>query len=117
MRPAVAWHRYHDLAAWSTWAPQIVGLDADGATLALGRHGTVRVVGGVRVGFVVTAVDPRAMTWSWIARLGPVRLTLHHDVRPDPKGTRAGLTLEGPALVITAYAPLVRLALIRLARP
>jgi hypothetical protein len=117
VRPVLAWQRYADLDAWSTWAPQIVGVDADGATLTVGRHGTVRVVGGLRVPFVVTAVDPHAMTWSWIASLGPVRLTLHHDVRPDPRGTRAGLTLEGSALVIAGYAPLARFALIRLARP
>ena len=115
--PVLAWSRYADLGAWSTWAPPIVGVDADGAALAVGRHGSVRVVGGIRIGFVVTAVDPEAMTWSWIASLGPVRLTLHHDVGPDPAGTRAGLTLEGPAPVVTGYAPLARLALVRLTRP
>ena len=117
VRPVVAWQRYLDLGAWSTWAPQILGVDADGPALALGRHGRVRVVGGIRVPFVVTAVDPRAMTWSWIATLGPVSLTLHHDVGPDPRGTRAGLSVEGPAVVVAGYTPLARLALARLVRP
>lgn len=116
-RPVVAWERYADLGAWPTWAPQIRGVEADGARLAVGRSGTVRVVGGLGVGFVVTAVDPGAMTWSWIARLGPLTLTLHHDLAPDPRGTRAGLVLEGPTLLVAAYAPLTRLPLARLLRP
>ena len=117
VRPDEAWRRYRELAAWSSWAPQIAGVEADGDTLAVGRQGTVRVLGGLRVPFVVTAVDPSSRTWSWIASLGPVRLTLHHDVLPDPRGTRAGLTLEGPGLLVAAYAPLSRLALARLVRP
>lgn len=113
-RPVVAWERYADLGAWATWAPQIRGVDADGPRLALGRSGVVHALGGLRVRFVVTAVDERAMRWSWIARVGPLTLSLHHDVTPDARGTRAGLVLEGPAPVVTAYAPLTRVALARL---
>ncbi len=114
--PAVAWERYADLDAWSTWAPQIRSVAADGRRLRVGRSGTVHVVGGLRVPFVVTAVDDRALTWSWIARLGPVALTLHHDLSATPDGTVAGLTLEGPALVVGTYGPLTRVPLTRLVR-
>ena len=111
----VAWERYADLDAWPTWAPQIRSVEADGRRLAVGRAGTVHVVGGLRVPFVVTAVDADRATWSWIARVGPVTLTLHHDLVAAPDGrTVAGLTLEGPALVLATYGPLTRLPLARL---
>ena len=116
-RPAVAWERYAALARWPTWAPQIRAVDADGPRLAVGRSGTVHVVGGLTVPFVVTAVDEQALTWGWIARLGPVTLTLHHDLLPAPDGTRAGLVLEGPRLVVATYGPLTRIPLRRLVRP
>lgn len=115
-RPSLAWERYADLQAWPTWAPQIRGVEADGRRLAVGRAGVVRTVGGLGVRFVVTAVDETAMTWSWIARFGPVTLTLHHDLSPDPRGTRAGLVLDGPALLVAAYGPLTRWPLRRLVR-
>ena len=133
--PQVAWERYADLDAWPTWAPQIRLAESPGRRLAVGLTGTVRVVGGLGVPFVVTAVDPVRRTWSWIARLGPVALTLHHDLTPldppdldpsdldeaprdlDSAGTRAGLTLEGPALLVAAYAPLTRAPLALLVQP
>ena len=113
-RPVVAWERYADLDAWATWAPQIRGVEADGRRLAVGRRGEVVALGGVRVRFVVTALDERAMRWSWIASLGPLTLSLHHAVTPDRAGTVAGLVLEGPTPVVSAYATLTRLALTRL---
>ena len=116
-RPDVAWERYADLSAWPTWASQIRAVEADGPRLARGRTGVVHAVGGLQVPFAVTAVDERALRWSWIARLGPFALTLHHQLSPVPDGTRAGLVLEGPALVVVAYGPFTRLPLTRLVRP
>ena len=113
----VAWERYADLDAWPTWAPQIRTVEADGRRLAVGRAGTVHVLGGLRVPFVVTAVDELRLTWSWIARLGPVTLTLHHDLQRVPEGTTAGLVLEGPTLLVAAYAPVTRAPLTRLVSP
>jgi hypothetical protein len=115
---AVAWERYADLDVWPTWAPQIRWVAANGRRLAPGRSGTVHVVGGLRVPFVVTAVDAGRATWSWIARVGPVALTLHHDLAVAPDGrTVAGLVVEGPALLVATYGPLTRLPLARLLRP
>jgi hypothetical protein len=116
-RPGVAWERYAELAAWPTWAPQIRAVEADGPRLAVGRTGTVHVLGGLRVPFVVTAVDADLLTWSWIARVGRVALTLHHDLTPVVDGTVAGLVLEGPGLVVATYGPLTRVPLARLLRP
>lgn len=110
----LAWQRYADLRTWSQWAPQIARVDASADTLALGVHGTVCAAHLVNVPFVVTAVDAAAMTWSWIARLGPVALTLHHAVCGTAAGSRTTLVLEGPAVVVAAYAPLARVALGRL---
>ena len=110
----VAWERYADLDAWPTWAPQIRTVEADGRRLTVGRTGTVHVIGGLRVPFVVTAVDQLRLTWSWIARLGPITLTLHHDLQRVSEGTTAGLVLEGPTLLVAAYGPLTRAPLTRL---
>jgi hypothetical protein len=118
--PARAWERYADPARWAGWAPQIrrVVLDgAGGARIAPGLRGRVHGPAGLRVDFVVTAVDEAARTWSWTARLGPVRLHLDHGVAADPRGTATTLVVDGPAPVVLAYLPVTRLALRRLVRP
>lgn len=116
-RTDVVWERFAELDAWPGWAPQIRAVEADGPRLAVGRAGVVHVVGGLRVPFVVTAVDDVALTWSWIARVGPVALTLHHDLAAVADGTVTGLVLEGPALLVATYGPLTRVPLGRLVRP
>ena len=48
--------------------------------------------------------------WTWRVQVGPAYLTIDHDVAD-------GLTaveIDGPALLVHAYAPLARLALTRL---
>jgi len=74
----------------------------------------VHVLGGLRVPFTITAVDPHERTWSWVARLGPVPLTLDHEVHAHRRGSSTALTMEGPAPVILGYAPLAWVALRRL---
>ncbi len=112
--PEVAWERYDDLTAWPDWAPQITDVDASGRRLELGVRGAVRVVGGLTVPFVVTGVDRAARRWSWIARPLGIALTLNHTVQTHPDGTRATLSIEGPTVVVTAYAPFATVALGRL---
>jgi hypothetical protein len=112
--PALAWRRYLEIDAWRTWSPHIVSVDADASRIAVGVTGWVHVVGGLRVPFAITAVDPERLTWSWVARLGPVRLTLHHAVRVHPRGSATDLVMEGPDAVLLAYAPLAWVALRRL---
>lgn len=112
--PQTCWARYDELAAWPRWGPQITGVEAPATRLALGLSGVIRVAGGLRVRFTVTAVDRPAMTWSWIARVGPVVLDLHHGIVAHRSGSRATLTVQGPSLVVSAYAPLAWLALWRL---
>jgi len=112
--PSVAWRRYLEVGAWRTWSPHIVNVDATAHQIAVGVSGRVHVVGGLRVPFTVTEVDPRRCTWSWIARLGPVPLTLHHAVRAQGRGSATDLTMEGPDAVLVSYAPLAWVALRRL---
>jgi hypothetical protein len=114
--PEIAWQRYAELAQWSSWAPHIVGVEAEGTDLRVGLTGVVRVIGGLGVPFTVTAVDHAAMTWSWIARVAGLPLTLTHTVAPAEGGAQTTLVLEGPAALVVAYAPLAQIALMRLVR-
>lgn len=108
------WRRYVRTAAWASWAPQIRAVEAE-AELRAGMRGRVVPVVGPGIGFVVEAVDHRALTWQWRVHAGPVRMRLWHAVRArTPHGTEAELRLDGPAPVVVAYAPLARRALRRL---
>lgn len=112
--PDEVWDRYATLARWPQWAPQVSRVAAGADRLALGVRGTVYVVGALPVPFTVTSCRPADRTWSWQVRLGPVTLDLDHAVYAAGSGTRTTLTLTGPALVLSAYAPLARHALRRL---
>ena len=114
--PDEVWDRYATLARWPESAPQISRVTAGADRLALGVRGTVYVAGALPVPFTVTSCRPQDRTWSWRVRLGPVTLDLEHAVYPAGSGTRTTLVLTGPALVLTAYAPLARLALRSLVR-
>jgi Polyketide cyclase / dehydrase and lipid transport len=111
---AEVWDRYATIAHWPQWAPQISRVVASADQLALGVRGTVYAVGVLPLAFTVTSCRPEDRTWSWQVRLGPVTLDLDHAVLPAGSGSRATLSLAGPALVVTAYAPLARHALRRL---
>ena len=108
------WDRYAVLARWPDWSPQISRVEASADQVALGVRGTVYLVGGLPLAFTVTSCRPEDRTWSWQVRLGPVTLDLEHAVFAAGSGSRSTLSLAGPALVVTAYAPLAQLALRRL---
>ncbi|MGW8745031.1 SRPBCC family protein [Streptomyces sp. NPDC055794] len=112
-----AWRRYARLDEWAAWAPQIRCVHADRRLLAPGLTGRVESVAGIQVPFRVEAVDDVRRTWSWRVRVGPVRIRLHHGVHACEGGCRTDLTMNGPGLVLAAYAPLARFALRRLVRP
>ena len=108
------WDRYATLARWPEWSPQISRVEATAEQLALGVRGTVYAGGVLPLGFTVTSCRPEDRTWSWQVRLGPVTLHLDHAVYPAGSGSRTTLALGGPALLVTAYAPLAQVALRRL---
>ncbi|MFF7205598.1 SRPBCC family protein [Streptomyces sp. NPDC008141] len=115
--PETVWQRYVQPALWPTWAPQIRSVDTE-PELRAGMRGRLLPKAGPAVRFVVTAVDHEERTWSWRVQTGPVRMQLWHAVRPC-KGstTTTELRIEGPLLVVAAYAPLARRALHHLVRP
>lgn len=114
--PDVAWGRYADLRQWPRWAPQIRGVRAPGRRLRAGLRGTVRAPFGLRVPFRVDEVDAAARTWSWTVTVLGMRVHMVHDLVPVRRGTRAGLTVQGPAVVALAYGLPARVALRSLCR-
>lgn len=113
--PARVWGRCRRPARWTDWAPHLSSVRTEDAVLRPGTRGTVVALGLVPARFTVTAVRPRARTWSWTVRVGPVRLDLVHDVRRAPGGgSTAGVVITGPAPVLLAYRPVLGWAVRRL---
>lgn len=98
--PEVAWGRYLQIAAWPTWSPQIRRVQSSAERLAVGVVGPVYLPGGLGLPFTITAVNAQARSWSWVVRLGLVRLTLNHEVRAHSglgHVTGDGRARRGPA--------------------
>ena len=115
--PGIAWERYARPELWPTWSPQIAGVESSAERIGPGVTGTVRAIGGLRVGFRIDAVDEIARSWSWRAGVGPVRVRLDHIVRPASGGTETTLRIHLPPALAVLYAPLAQLALHRLVQP
>lgn len=117
---AAAWGRYEEPTRWPEWAPQIRAVDADGDRITPGLEGIVRGPLGVAIRFRIERVDAAARTWSWTVTAAGMRVAMHHDLTEHrtgtAKGTRAGLTIDGPAMVALTYGPAARVALRRLLR-
>ncbi|WP_168199709.1 SRPBCC family protein [Citricoccus sp. SGAir0253] len=111
-----AWDRYERYDAWPGWAPHIRRVEADGPRIRPGARGTVHGYGGLRLPFRIDAVDATARTWSWTVWALGRPLRLRHDLVAADGGTRAGVDLEGPALLVAPYAPFTRWPLHRLVR-
>jgi hypothetical protein len=115
--PETAWARYERFDAWPGWAPHIRRVEADGEVIRPGARGTVHGPVGLHVPFRIDSVDRARCTWSWTVWLPGSRLVLFHDLAAEGTGTRAGVDLDGPALLVTPYAPFTRWPLRRLVRP
>ncbi|RIJ71305.1 SRPBCC family protein [Nakamurella silvestris] len=120
--PDAVWDAYRRPARWPEWAPQITGVHCTDEVIRVGTSGRVTGPLWVSVGFEVTAVDEVARTWSWqVSAPCGIRLTLDHGVdwaghAGEPTGTRTGLTIDGPAVIVLGYRPVAGRALRRLVR-
>lgn len=103
------WARYRDPQRWSSWAPHIREVRAEGP-LRPGLEGEVVGMLGVTARFEVLEVDEARGSWTWVVRSGPVSLRIEHEVSDGS----AGLVLSGPAPAVIGYAPIARAALGRL---
>lgn len=117
----VVWERYMNPLMWTSWAPQIRGVDASDNRLRDGTTGTVYGPLAVKANFEVLVVDEPARTWLWRAWVGPesLGLTLEHGVQDavrgtGQRGTRTWLTVSGLAPLVLGYSPAAYLALGRL---
>lgn len=115
---ATVWQRYLHPRLWPTWSPQIASVDCADDAIVAGSTGVVHAVLGVQVPFRVTAVDPVAMRWSWVAQLPlGIELRLTHTVDAVAFGTTTGLGVTGPAPIVLGYLPVAAVALRKLVRP
>lgn len=115
--PELVWLRYLRPAQWPGWSPQIREVDYPHGELAPGTAGVVRGPCALAVPFEILTVDPGNRSWTWRVHPPVVgALTLGHGVEPAGRGTRTTLVVTGPALVVSAYLPVARLALRRLVR-
>lgn len=108
------WEDYARPWRWSSWSPQIRGVEVPADRIAPGLRGVVRGPLGLRVRFVVTAADERGRTWRWVVSVAGTTVALQHAVVGVPGGSMTSLVLEGPALVRVLYPALARRALRRL---
>lgn len=108
------WADYARPSRWSSWSPQVLAVDAPADALSPGLRGVVHGPLGVRVAFVVTAVDPASRTWRWVVTVAGVRVGMEHAVVSVPGGSVTTLLIEGPAPVRIAYPLAARVALRRL---
>lgn len=103
------WERYLRPELWTGWAPHLTRVRATSRTIVPGTSGTVTALGVVPARFEIRHVDPGERSWSWLVRVGPIRLVLHHRV-----GTLARIRMKGPWPVLLSYRPLMRWAMRRL---
>lgn len=112
------WERYMDPDRWSSWAPQIQGVEYPAYRVTAQTAGRVHGPLGTRIDFEVTSVDEAGWTWSWNAWLKyrAVGLQLTHGVSSRPQGSRTWLTVVGSPAFVVPYAPVAKLALMQLVR-
>jgi hypothetical protein len=115
-RPAAeAWALYTRPSRWSEWAPQIRGVRGHDGPVIAGARGVVLGPLLVRVPFVIEAVDPTALRWTWRVGVGPVGVRMDHGVDAEGSGCRVWADIHAPAPLVLPYLPVARLALRRLA--
>jgi len=104
--PARVWELLVDTERWPEWGPSVRDVDAPTRYITRGTTGHVRLPGGFRVPFEVTACEDR--TWRWrVARIPATG----HRVRERGEGCVAAFEVP---LYAAGYVPVCRRALSRL---
>lgn len=115
--PEDVWDRYCRPHRWPEWSPQMRRVETEADVVVPGAAGTVHGPAGIVVRFVVVDVDAVHRQWSWLVRVGPVRLHLDHAVRDRAGGgSIAEAVVDGPWPFVRAYRLPVWVALRRLVR-
>lgn len=115
LAPEAVWERYAVPSRWAEWLPQITGVDLSEPRLSAGAKGRMHAPMGVSIPFTVDSVDEAARSWAWTIKLGLLKLRLENWVQPGPDGgSVAGMRVNGPGLVVAAYAGQAQAALERL---
>ena len=104
------WALLVDVESWPRWGPSVRRAAVGAGGLALGRHGTVTTVLGLRLPFEITGFRP-GRAWSWTVAGWPAT---DHEVEPielDLTRVRFGV----PAIA-WPYLAVCRIALRRIDR-
>jgi hypothetical protein len=113
--PAVVWERYAVPASWPEWLPQITGVDLSTPRLSPGATGKLHAPMGVSIPFTVDSVDEEGRRFSWTIRVGLLKLRLENWVQDGPDGGAvAGMRVNGPGPLVSAYAGQAQASLERL---
>jgi len=112
---SAVWERYAVPGSWPDWLPQITGVDLSTARLSAGAKGKLHAPMGVSIPFSVESVDEDARTFSWTIRVGLLKLRLENWVHEGSDGgSVAGMRVNGPGPLVSAYAGQARGALEKL---
>jgi hypothetical protein len=112
---AAVWERYAVPGSWPDWLPQITGVDLSTPRLSAGAKGKLHAPMGVSIPFAVDSVDEQARTFAWTIRVGLLKLHLENWVHEGPDGGAvAGMRVNGPGPLVSAYAGQAQAALEKL---
>ena len=107
---SVLWGLLTDLERWPIWGPTVERAELATDRLGVGATGTVTTVGGLELGFEITAYEPGAR-WAW--RVAGVAAT-DHVVQPTASDRcRVGF---GVGWAAAPYLAVCHVALRRLER-
>jgi hypothetical protein len=113
--PAAVWERYAVPGSWPEWLPQIERVELSTPRLSPGATGKLHAPMGVAIPFTVESVDEGSRTFAWTIRVGPLKLRLENWVHDGPDGGAvAGMRVNGPGPLVSAYAGQAQASLERL---
>ena len=93
--PTTLWALLTDVDQWPRWGPSVRSAELAGGRFEVDESGTVTTIGGLRLGFVLTAVEPETR-WTWSVAGVPAT---DHVLEPlGPERCRVGFGVPWPAI-------------------